>query len=124
MILIADIVLFFHFCIVVFITFGFALIPIGYNFNWIWIKNKKLRLLHFGMMIFVTFETILGLSCPLTVLENNLRGINKNQLFLSRWITEVIYWDFPSEFFLIIYCLCLGWTFLIWKKYPPIEKND
>ena len=124
MILIADIVLFFHFCIVVFITFGFALIPIGYNFNWIWIKNKKLRLLHFGMMIFVTFETILGLSCPLTVLENNLRGINENQLFLSRWITEVIYWDFPSEFFLIIYCLCLGWTFLIWKKYPPIEKND
>ena len=71
MILIADIVLFFHFCIVVFITFGFVLIPIGYNFNWIWIKNKKLRLLHFGMMIFVTFETILGLSCPLTVLENN-----------------------------------------------------
>ena len=124
MILIADIVLFFHFCIVVFITFGFVLIPIGYNFNWIWIKNKKLRLIHFGMMILVTFETILGLSCPLTVLENNLRGINENQLFLSRWITEVIYWDFPSEFFLIIYCLCLGWTFLIWKKYPPIEKND
>ena len=124
MILIADIVLFFHFCIVVFITFGFVLIPIGYNFNWIWIKNKKLRLLHFGMMIFVTFETILGLSCPLTVLENNLRGINENQLFLSRWITKVIYWDFPSEFFLILYCLCLGWTFLIWKKYPPIEKND
>ncbi len=124
MILIADIVLFFHFCIVVFITFGFVLIPIGYNFNWIWIKNKKLRLLHFGMMIFVTFETILGLSCPLTVLENNLRGINENQLFLSKWITKVIYWDFPSEFFLIIYCLCLGWTFLIWKKYPPIEKND
>ena len=124
MILIADIVLFFHFCIVVFITFGFVLIPIGYNFNWIWIKNKKLRLLHFGMMIFVTFETILGLSCPLTVLENNLRGINENQLFLSKWITKVIYWDFPSEFFLILYCLCLGWTFLIWKKYPPIEKND
>ena len=124
MILIADIVLFFHFCIAVFITFGFVLIPIGYNFNWIWIKNKKLRLLHFGMMIFVTFETILGLSCPLTVLENNLRGINENQLFLSRWITELIYWNFPSEFFLILYCLCLGWTFLIWKKYPPIEKND
>ena len=124
MILIADIVLFFHFCIVVFITFGFVLIPIGYNFNWIWIKNKKLRLLHFGMMIFVTFETILGLSCPLTVLENNLRGINENQLFLSRLIIEVIYWDFSSEFFLILYCLCLGWTFLIWKKYPPIEKND
>ena len=97
MILIADIVLFFHFCIVVFITFGFVLIPIGYNFNWIWIKNKKLRLLHFGMMIFVTFETILGLSCPLTVLENNLRGINENQLFLSRWICLLYTSDAADE---------------------------
>ena len=64
MILIADIVLFFHFCIVIFITFGFVLVPIGYNLDWLWIKNKKLRLLHLGMMIFITFETLLGMACP------------------------------------------------------------
>ena len=123
MILIADIILFFHFCIVIFITFGFVLIPIGYNLDWLWIKNKKLRLLHLGMMIFITFETLLGMACPLTILENNLRDINENQLFVSKWMSEIIYWDFPSEFFLILYCLCLGWTFLIWKKYPPIKKS-
>tara|TARA_B100000989_G_C19371078_1_gene397454 strand:- start:108 stop:482 length:375 start_codon:yes stop_codon:yes gene_type:complete len=123
MILIADIVLLFHFFIVVFITFGFVLIPIGYNFDWLWIKNKKLRLLHFGMMIFITFETLLGIACPLTILENNLRGVDENQLFISIWISEIIYWDFPSNFFIILYFLFLGWTFLIWKKCPPIENN-
>ena len=123
MILIADIVLLFHFFIVVFITFGFVLIPIGYYFDWLWIKNKKLRLLHFGMMIFITFETLLGIACPLTILENNLRGVDENQLFISMWISEIIYWDFPSNFFIILYFLFLGWTFLIWKKCPPIENN-
>ena len=123
MILIADIVLLFHFFIVVFVTSGFVLIPIGYNFDWLWIKNKKLRLLHFGMMIFITFETLLGIACPLTILENNLRGVEKNQLFISMWISEIIYWDFPSNFFIILYFIFLGWTFLIWMKYPPLENN-
>ena len=43
MLLIADIVLIFHFSIVIFIVSGLFLIPIGYKFNWIWVKNKKLR---------------------------------------------------------------------------------
>ena len=105
MILMADIVLFFHFCIVIFITFGFVLIPIGYNLDWLWIKNKKLRLLHLGMMIFITFETLLGMACPLTILENNLRDINENQLFVSKWMSEIIYWDFPSKFFIVSFSL-------------------
>ena len=99
----------------IFITFGFVLIPIGYNLDWLWIKNKKLRLLHLGMMIFITFETLLGMACPLTILENNLRDINENQLFVSKWMSEIIYWDFPSKFFIVLYCLFLGWTFLMWK---------
>ena len=123
MILIADIVLFFHFCIVIFITSGFVLIPIGYNLDWLWIKNKKLRLLHLGMMIFITFETVLGMACPLTILENNLRDINENQLFVSKWMNEIIYWDFPSKFFIVLYCLSLGWTFLMWKIFPPVKKS-
>ena len=123
MILIADIVLFFHFCVVIFITFGFVLIPMGYNLDWLWIKNKKLRLLHLGMMIFITIETLLGMACPLTILENNLRDINENQLFVSKWMNEIIYWDFPSKFFIVLYCLSLGWTFLMWKIFPPVKKS-
>ena len=124
MILIADIVLIFHFCIVIFITFGFFLIPIGYKFGWVWIKNLKLRIFHCGMMVFVTLETLLGITCPLTSIENNLRGIDESTSFILYWIKHIIFWDFPTQFFIILYCMFLGWTFLMWKIFPPIIKKS
>ena len=122
--MIADIVLMFHFAIVIFITFGIFLIPIGYKSNWLWIKNLKLRICHCGMMFFITLETLLGITCPLTSIENKLRGINKTRSFISYWIDEIIYWDLPSQFFIILYCSVLIWTFLLWKFFPPINKNS
>ena len=124
MILIANIVLIFHFCVVIFITFGFFLIPIGYKFGWVWVKNLKLRIFHCGMMIFVTLETLLGITCPLTSIENNLRGIYESTSFISYWINQIIYWNFPTQFFIILYCMFLGWTFLMWKIFPPIIKKS
>ena len=125
MILIADIVLTFHFCVVIFITFGFFLIPIGYKFGWVWIENLKLRIFHCGMMMFVTFETLLGITCPLTSIENNLRGIYESTSFVSYWIKQIIYWDSPAQFFIILYCVLLVWTFLMWKLFPPrIKKSE
>ena len=117
--LIADLVLIFHFCIVLFITSGFFLVPVGYKFGWGWIKNRKLRILHFGMMVFVTIETILGVTCPLTLIENNLRGINQPKSFIAYWVEQLVYWYFPTQFFLILYCVSLTWTILIWQFYPP-----
>ena len=122
--MIADIVLLLHFSIVIFITFGFFLIPIGYKSNWLWVKNFKLRICHFGMMVFITLETLLGITCPLTSIENNLRGINKSTSFISYWINQIIYWNLPSQFFIILYCAVLIWTFLLWKFFPPINKNS
>jgi len=120
--LIADIVLVLHFCVVIFITLGFFLIPIGYKFGWRWIKNRKLRIVHCGMMAFITLETLWGITCPLTSIENSLRGINQPKSFIAYWIEKIVYWDFPAQFFLILYCMSLGWTFLIWKLCPPNAK--
>ena len=119
MLLIADIVLVLHFCIVIFITLGFFIIPIGYKFGWRWPKNRKLRIVHFGLMAFVTLETILGITCPLTSIENSLRGITQSKSFIAYWIENIVYWDFPAQFFFVLYCISLGWTFVIWKLCPP-----
>ena len=119
MCLIADIVLVFHFCVVVFITFGFFLIPIGYRLGWRWISNRKLRILHCGLMAFITLETLLGITCPLTSIENSLRGVDQSTSFISYWIMEIIYWEFPTIFFLILYCIVLGCLFLMWRICPP-----
>ena len=115
----ADIVLVFHFCVVLFITTGFFLIPIGYKFRWRWVRNRKLRIVHCGMMVFVTLETLLGITCPLTSIENSLRAINRSKSFVGYWIEQIIYWDVPTQFFLFLYVLFLGWTFFIWKRCPP-----
>ena len=117
--LIADIILVSHFFVVIFITFGFFLIPIGYRLEWGWIANRKLRIFHFGMMVLITLETLFGITCPLTSIENSLRGINQSTSFVAYWIKQIIYWDFPTQFFLIVYGIFLGWTFLMWKLCPP-----
>ena len=122
--LIADIVLVSHFAIVIFITFGFFLIPIGYKSNWAWVKNLKLRICHCGMMTFVTLESLLGITCPLTLFENNLRGVSENTSFISYWIYQIIFWDLPSQFFIILYSVVLTWTFLLWRLFPPIIKKQ
>ena len=118
---IADIILVLHFGIVLFITSLFFLIPVGYKFNWIFTKNIKIRVFHAGLMTFVTIETFLGIACPLTYLENYFlnENENENKLFLSYWLNKIIYWDLPSYFFLIIYLICLVWTFIMWYKFPP-----
>tara|TARA_B100000676_G_scaffold198365_2_gene194965 strand:+ start:4228 stop:4611 length:384 start_codon:yes stop_codon:yes gene_type:complete len=120
--LLADIVLVIHFWVVIFIISGFFLIPIGYKLNWKWITNKKLRLFHVGTMTFVTLETFLGVTCPLTTIENSIRNVNQSDYFVSYWIKQIIYWDFPTIFFIISYSFFLGWTLLLWKLCPP-QKN-
>jgi len=123
--LIADIILVLHFCVVIFITLGFVLIPIGCKFDLGLVSNTKLRIFHSGMMLFITLETLLGITCPLTSIENSLRGIYQSNSFIGYWIKQFIYWDFPTQVFIILYCICLGWTFLMWKLYPPknTQKN-
>ena len=122
--MLADIILILHFLVVIFITVGFLLIPIGYYYGWSWIKNFKLRLFHFGLMFLVTFETLVGITCPLTSIENYLRGINNSKSFISFWIEKIIYWDFPTSFFMFLYFVFLGLTLLMWKIYPPKFKDS
>ena len=117
--LIADIVLIFHFFVVIFVTCGFFLIPIGYKCRWNWIKNRTLRMFHCGIMVCITLEVLLGITCPLTSIENSLRGIEQSKSFVAYWVYQAIYWDFPTKFFVVLYCTLLGWTFLMWILCPP-----
>ena len=48
--LIADTILFLHFCVVIFLTSGLFLVPIGYKLDWAWTANLKLRLCHIGLI--------------------------------------------------------------------------
>jgi hypothetical protein len=76
------------------------------------------------MMIFITLESLLGITYPLTRIENSLRGISQPKTFIIHWIKQIIYWDFPTPFFIILYFVFLRWTFLMWKLCPPRKINS
>ncbi len=118
----ADVVLIAHFCVVFYVTFGLVVLPIGYKFNWKWTRNKKIRLIHVLLLGFITLEAILGIACPLTQIESHLRNIDFSQTFVSYWITQLIYWDLPTNFFIILYLSCTLWSLLFWVIHPPIKN--
>ncbi len=119
----ADLVLIIHFMIVVFISSLFLLIPMGYQFYWKWVKKLKLRLIHLGLMTLITIETIIGITCPLTIIESHLRGIYISNSFLGSLVSKIIFWELPRLFFMILYILCLFWTIFIWFRFPPEKKK-
>ena len=120
--LMAELLLLIHFGLAAFISAGFFIIPLGYKLGWNWIKKRNLRLLHLFLIGGITTETIVGLTCPLTVLENMFRDVDYSMSFMSYWATQILYWDLPSQFFMILYSLCLGWVVILWKICPPIER--
>jgi len=120
--LIADVLLFIHFGLAAFITIGFFIVPIGYRLGWRWIRKRSLRLLHLFLMGIITTETILGLTCPLTALENIFRDDDYLLPFISHWVAQILYWNLPSQVFIFLYSMCFGWVLILWKICPPIER--
>ena len=121
--LISDVVLVFHFIIIIVIISGFILVPIGYKLKWLWLSNLKLRSFHLGLICFVTIEATIGMTCPLTIIENLFNESQYSQSFIKFWISKIIYWDLPTLFFIILYSLCTLWTILMWKIFPPKRIN-
>jgi len=117
--LIADLILMLHVMVVVFNVGGLLAILIGAPLGWSWVRNRGFRITHVAMMSFVTLEAVLGVSCPLTVLEDWLRGVSGQQSFVQRWAGALIYWDAPLWVFTVVYLLVTILIVVAWKIVPP-----
>ena len=117
--LLADLILIIHFLVVIFIVSLFALIPYGYYRKWTWVSKKKIRYTHLFLMTFVTIESFVGIICPLTILENDLRGTITNQTFISKYLSKIIFFNFPSSVFLALYFTGFLVAVYLSFKYPP-----
>ena len=120
----ADTILILHFLVIIFIISLYFLIPYGYSKNWKFVKNYKIRLAHLMLIFFITLETFLGIICPLTTLENDLRGQSYSETFISFWISKVIYWDLPTTFFIVVYTIFLIFAIILWLKFLPKKNNN
>ena len=119
----ADLVLAIHFALAAFVASGLLLIPIGAICNWQWVRNKVFRTVHAGLMVFVAFEALIGMTCPLTTIEAYLRGTEAQASFLAHHLSRLLYWDLPLGFFLWMYVACAVWVMFLWWYCPPISNN-
>jgi hypothetical protein len=118
--MLADLVLFIHFCIAGFITAGFLLIPIGAAVGWRCVQHRRLRLLHAGAIVFVALESLAGIACPLTAWEDMLRGGGSSETgFIGHWFGRLLYWDFPAVAFTVLYAALALLAILLWRWVPP-----
>ena len=115
----ANIVLFIHFLLAFFLAANLFLIPLGNYLKWQWVSRRLFRQIHLGLMGFVSIEAILGMTCPLTTLEAELRGTTNQEWFLGFWIDKILYWNLPATFFLVLYLVCFSWAVILWFIAPP-----
>lgn len=117
--MLADLVLAVHFLFVLFVVGGLALIWIGVALKWRWVRNPWFRLTHLAAIVFVAAETLLGLPCPLTIWEDELRGRASHMDFIARLVHHVMFYSFPEWVFATVYVVFALIVLLTCVLAPP-----
>jgi hypothetical protein len=121
----ADIVVVLHLAYASFVVFGFVGILLGRYLNWGWTRGFRFRLAHLACTAFVAVEALLGVSCPLTVLENRLlQAAGKTgyeQSFIGNLTSHLLYYEAPEWIFTLIYISLTLLVILAYRKSPPLR---
>lgn len=129
--LLANAVLLVHFCYVTFTVGGEVIVLIGAAAKWRWVRNLPFRIVHGAAMVTVAVEALLGVSCPLTVWEYQLRVLAGEHVqsqipFVARLLRSLIFYDFPAWVFIVAYvsfALLVVLTFLIVPPRPARRRR-
>jgi hypothetical protein len=94
----ADLVVAFHVVYVAFVVGGEALILLGGLLRWGWVRNLWFRIIHVSAIVFVAAEAVIGMTCPLTDWENQLRRLAGEAVeegtFIGRCLHRLIFYQF------------------------------
>jgi len=125
--LLADIIAFIHLGYVIYVILGFILIVLGIILRWKWIRSLSFRITHLLAIVGVACEALLGINCPLTVLEFKLRYApclsGKKVSFIGNIIDSILFYNAPGWLFTIIYtafAIVVVITFII---APPTRRG-
>jgi hypothetical protein len=87
------------------------------------VRGRRFRALHLAAIVLVAIEALLGLVCPLTLLEDALRGSAPGRGFIERWVGRLLYYDLPPWVFTVSYVAFAAMTALAWRWVPPNKKR-
>lgn len=117
--MLADVVLIIHFAFVIFVLFGAVVIWIGIAFGWDAVRNRMCRIIHLASIGFVALESLFGLACPLTILEDDLRGTQSASGFVARWLHRWMFYAAPDWIFTVTYVGFAALVVLTYWRFPP-----
>ena len=121
--MLADVVVALHLLIVLFILLGVPLVYLGVALHWTWVRGRRWRMLHLGAILFVAAESLLGITCPLTVWEDTLRGRGTAGGFIERWIDRIIFYDAPAWVFTTAYTAFAALVLVTCILVPPTRHG-
>ena len=127
--LFADLVVLAHFAFVLFVIAGLPLTFVGRFRQWRWTRSLAFRMPHVAAILFVVLTAWLGVPCPLTVLENELRQRAGQSGYpgdcMGYWLHELLFYDFPAWVFTLLYTL-FGIAVLLtfWLAPPRWPRRD
>jgi hypothetical protein len=117
--LLADIILIIHFLFVLFVVGSVPLIWIGAWLGWRFVRNMRFRLAHVGAIVFVSMESMAGMVCPLTLLEDLLRQSPTDTSFVQRWLHRILFYDVPEGVLTVLYLTFAILVAITFKLVPP-----
>jgi multisubunit Na+/H+ antiporter MnhB subunit len=105
----ADLILVTHAAFIAFIILGLALILLGGALGWRWVRNRWFRIAHLSAIGLVVLQAWLGVSCPLTVWENQLRfraqQTTYTEGFIAHWLHRLIFFEAEPWVFTLSYTI-------------------
>ena len=106
--ILADIVVVVHAAYVLFVILGLLAILIGWLRRWQWVRNPWFRLVHLAMISIVVVQALLGIMCPLTIWEQDLRKLAGQETyqgaFVANFVHDVLFFDdVPAWVFTLCY---------------------
>jgi len=125
--LLSDAVVVVHAAYIAFVVLGLVAVLLGMALGWRWTRNLWFRAVHLVMIGVVVAQSLLGIVCPLTVWENDLRrlggGEPRPDAFIAYWAHELIFFRAPPWVFTLGYCLFGAAVLATWFFSPPIRKG-
>ncbi len=119
----ADLIVAVHLVYVAIVVFGLAAILLGVWRGWHWIRNFWFRTIHLLMIAVVALQAIVGVTCPLTTWESQLRIAagepGRPGTFVGRMVHSVLFFQLPPWVFTLGYISFGAAVLLTFLLAPP-----
>ncbi|GAA0846442.1 DUF2784 domain-containing protein [Marinobacter szutsaonensis] len=119
----ADSLLVLHVLLVAFVIFGLVAVFLGRLLHWRWVRNFWFRVTHLVVIGIVVLQAWLGVLCPLTVWEMELReragAAGYEGSFIQHWLQSLLYYSAPEWVFVLAYTVFGGVVLASWFLVRP-----